>query len=70
MADESAMRDQAAAFLAESRAREQEAQAQGKSYAVALQRTRRIPVGAKQSIVHRSLAVVRGGTQDVDYPAA
>ncbi len=34
------MRDQAEAFLAESRAREQAAQAQGKSYAVALQRTR------------------------------
>jgi tetratricopeptide (TPR) repeat protein len=40
MADESAMRDQAEAFLAEARARQQEAQAQGKSYAVALQRTR------------------------------
>lgn len=34
------MRDQAEAFLAESRARQQEAQSQGKSYAVALQRTR------------------------------
>lgn len=34
------MRDQAEAFLADARAREQEARSQGKSYAVALQRTR------------------------------
>jgi len=40
MADESAMRDQAEAFLADARTRQQDAQAQGKSYAVALQRTR------------------------------
>lgn len=40
MADESAMRDQAEALLADARAREQAARSQGKSYAVALQRTR------------------------------
>ncbi len=40
MADESAMRDQAEAFLAQSRAREEAARAQGKSYSVALERTR------------------------------
>jgi tetratricopeptide (TPR) repeat protein len=40
MADESAMRDQAEALLADARAREQEAQSRGESYSVALQRTR------------------------------
>jgi tetratricopeptide (TPR) repeat protein len=40
MADESAMRDQAEAFLADARAREQEARARGGSYAVAFERTR------------------------------
>jgi tetratricopeptide (TPR) repeat protein len=40
MADESAMRDQAEAFLADARAREQAARAHGQSYSVALQRTR------------------------------